>query len=76
SVREATSSLSNRILSGREDSKITNSAEELRNRSSENHQQEVEALFKNLAISNGGHLPDEKVREMEEIALRRKTISE
>ena len=76
SVREATSSISNRILSGREDSEITNSAEELRNRSSENHQQEVEALFKNLAISNGGHLPDEKVREMEEIALRRKTISE
>ena len=48
----------------------------MRNRSHENHQQEVEALFKNLAISNGGHLPDEKVREMEEIALRRKAISE
>ncbi len=76
SVREATSSISNRILSSRDTSEITNSAEELRNRSNENHQQEVEALFKNLAISNGGHLPDEKVREMEEIALRRKTISE
>ncbi len=76
SVREATSSISNRILSSRDTSEITNSAEELRNRSHENHQQEVEALFKNLAISNGGHLPDEKVREMEEIALRRKTISE
>lgn len=76
SVREATSSISNRILSGRDTSEITSSAEELRNRSHENHQQEVEALFKNLAISNGGHLPDEKVREMEEIALRRKAISE
>ena len=76
SVREATSSISNRILSGRDTSEITGSAEELRNRSHENHQQEVEALFKNLAISNGGHLPDEKVREMEEIALRRKAISE
>ena len=76
SVREATSSLSNRILSGREVNETTSSAEELRNRSNEAHQQEVEALFKNLAISNGGHLPDEKVREMEEFALRRKTLSE
>ena len=76
SVREATSSISNRILSSRDDSELTNSAEELRNRSNETHQQEVEALYRNLAISNGGHLPDEKVREMEEIALRRKTISE
>ena len=76
SVREATSSISNRILSSRDNSELTNSAEELRNRSNETHQQEVEALYRNLAISNGGHLPDEKVREMEEIALRRKTISE
>ena len=74
SVREATSSISNRILSGRDTSEITSSAEELRNRSHENHQQEVEALFKNLAISNGGHLPDEKVREMEEIALEEKPL--
>ena len=36
----------------------------------------MEENFKNLAISNGGSLPDEKVRELEDIALRRKAIIE
>jgi hypothetical protein len=40
------------------------------------HEKEVESLYRNLAISNGGSLPDEKVKEMKEIALRRKAISE
>ena len=76
SVKEATSNLSNRILSGKKDSETSTSAEELRLRSSEAHEKEVEELYRNLAISNGGSLPDEKVREMKEIALRRKAISE
>ena len=74
SVIEATSNLSNRILAGK--SEISTSAEELRLRSSEAHEKEVEGLYRNLAISNGGSLPDEKVEEMKEIALRRKAISE
>ena len=76
SVKEATSNLSNRILSGKKDSETSTSAEELRLRSSEAHEKEVEELYRNLAISNGGSLPDEKVRQMKEIALRRKAISE
>ena len=76
SVKEATSNLSNRILSSKKDSETSTSAEELRLRSSEAHEKEVEELYRNLAISNGGSLPDEKVREMKEIALRRKAISE
>ncbi len=75
SVKEATTNLSNRILQGR-DSKLSQSTEELRIRSNDNHQQEMEENFKNLAISNGGSLPDEKVRELEDIALRRKAIIE
>ena len=76
SMKEATSNLSNRILSSKKDSETSTSAEELRLRSSEAHEKEVEELYRNLAISNGGSLPDEKVREMKEIALRRKAISE
>jgi hypothetical protein len=76
SVKEATSNLSNRLLPGKEDEQTSSSAEELRLRSSEAHEKEVEGLYRNLAISNGGSLPDEKVREMKEIALRRKAISE
>ena len=76
SVKEATSNLSNRLLSGKEAEETSTSAEELRLRSSEAHEKEVEGLYRNLAISNGGSLPDEKVREMKEIALRRKAISE
>ena len=74
SVIGATSNLSNRILAGK--SETSSSAEELRLRSSEAHEREVEGLYRNLAISNGGSLPDEKVEEMKEIALRRKAISE
>jgi hypothetical protein len=76
SVKEATSSISSRLLHSKSDSKPSQSTEELRNRSSETHQQEMEENFRNLAISNGGSLPDEKVRELEEIALRRKAIIE
>ena len=76
SVKEVTSNLSNRILSGKEGGGTSTSAEELRLRSSEAHEKEVEGLYRNLAISNGGSLPDEKVQEMKEIALRRKAISE
>ncbi len=76
SVKEATSNISSKLLSGKGVQETSSSAEELRSRSSEAHEREVEELYRNLAISNGGSLPDEKVREMKEIALRRKAISE
>jgi len=76
SVKEATSNLSNRLLSAKDNEETSTSAEELRLRSSVAHEKEVESLYRNLAISNGGSLPDEKVKEMKEIALRRKAISE
>ena len=76
SVKEATSNISNKLLSGKGVQETSTSAEELRSRSSEAHEREVEELYRNLAVSNGGSLPDEKVREMKEIALRRKAISE
>ncbi|RJU81468.1 MAG: hypothetical protein DWB99_06180 [Candidatus Poseidoniales archaeon] len=76
SVKEATSNISNKLLSGKGVQETSSSAEELRSRSSEAHEREVEELYRNLAVSNGGSLPDEKVREMKEIALRRKAISE
>ena len=48
---------------------------ELRERSSEGENAELESLRK-LAVSNGGHLPDEKVRQLEEIVKRRNSIAE
>jgi hypothetical protein len=69
-IREAVSSVSNRILSSLEQGVQANS---LRERSDEAMEQEL-ASFSNLARE--GLLPDEKVRELEETTRRRKAIIE
>ena len=69
-IREAVSSVSNRILSSLEQGVQANS---LRERSDEAMEQEL-ASFSNLAKE--GLLPDEKVRELEETTRRRKAIIE
>jgi hypothetical protein len=69
-IREAVSSVSNRILSSLEQGVQANS---LRERSDEAMEQELES-FSNLAKE--GLLPDEKVRELEETTRRRKAIIE
>ena len=69
-IREAVSSVSNRILNSLEQGVQTNS---LRERSDEAMEQELES-FSNLAKE--GLLPDEKVRELEETTRRRKAIIE
>lgn len=70
-IREAVSSVSNRILSSIEQGVQGNST--LRERSDEAMEQELES-FSNLAKE--GLLPDEKVRELEETTRRRKAIIE
>ena len=70
-IREAVSSVSNRILSSIEQGVQANST--LRERSNEAMEQELES-FSNLAKE--GLLPDEKVRELEETTRRRKAIIE
>jgi len=70
-IREAVSSVSNRILSSIEQGVQGNST--LRERSDEAMEQELEA-FSNLAKE--GLLPDEKVRQLEETTRRRKAIIE
>jgi hypothetical protein len=70
-IREAVSSVSNRILSSIEQGVQANST--LRERSDEAMEQELES-FSNLAKE--GLLPDEKVRELEETTRRRKAIIE
>lgn len=69
-IREAVTSVSNRILSSLEQGVQANS---LRERSDEAMEQELES-FSNLAKE--GLLPDEKVRELEETTRRRKAIIE
>ena len=73
SVRDAGNNLADRIISNLEESEQTTT--ELRERSSEGENAELESLRK-LAVSNGGHLPDEKVRQLEEIVKRRNSIAE
>ena len=73
SIREVASSISNRIINTLEES--TQSETSLRERSNQGMEMELET-FSNLAHSNGGHLPDEKVREMEEHVRRRKALLE
>ena len=58
SVRDAGNNLADRIISNIEDNNQTTN--ELRERSTEGENAELESLRK-LAVSNGGHLPDEKV---------------
>ena len=70
-IREAVSSVGNRILSSIEQGVQGNPT--LRERSDEAMEQELEA-FSNLAKE--GLLPDEKVRELEETTRRRKAIIE
>ena len=73
SVRDAGNNLADRIISNIEENNQT--ANELRERSTEGENAELESLRK-LAVSNGGHLPDEKVRQLEEIVRRRNSIAE
>ena len=73
SVRDAGNNLADRIISNIEDNNQTTN--ELRERSTEGENAELESLRK-LAVSNGGHLPDEKVRQLEEIVRRRNSIAE
>ena len=73
SVRDAGNNLADRIISNIEESEQTTT--ELRERSNEGENAELESLRK-LAVSNGGHLPDEKVRQLEEIVKRRNSIAE
>lgn len=70
-VRDLGNTITNRIINTIEES----SHATLRERADEAQQEEFQA-FSTLAQSNGGHFPDEKVRELEEYARRRNTLME
>ena len=72
-VRDLSSSITNRIISTLEETapQSTN----LRERADEAQQDELDT-FRNLAQSNGGVMPDEKARELEENVRRRRALIE
>jgi len=72
-VRDSVSSLTNRIINSLEETAQQNPS--LRERADEAQQGELED-FRNLAQSNGGPFSDEKVRELEANARRRRAIME
>mgnify|MGYP001270714890 CR=1 FL=1 len=72
-VRDLGTSITNRIINTLEESNQPSS--NLRERADEAQQDELET-FRNLAQSNGGLIPDEKARELEENVRRRKALIE
>ena len=72
-VRDLGSTITNRIMSTLEET--APQSPNLRERADEAQQDELET-FRTLAQSNGGVMPDEKARELEENVRRRKAIIE
>lgn len=72
-VRDLGSSITNRLINNLENS--VNQNPSLRERADDAQQEELET-YHNLAQSNGGVMPDEKARELEAIAKRRRTLIE
>ena len=72
-MRDLSTSITNRIINTLEETapQSTN----LRERADEAQQEELDT-FRNLAQSNGGTLPDEKARELEENVRRRRALIE
>ena len=72
-MRDFSTSITNRIINTLEETapQSTN----LRERADEAQQEELDT-FRNLAQSNGGTLPDEKARELEENVRRRRALIE
>tara|TARA_B100000927_G_C16379167_1_gene434712 strand:- start:557 stop:883 length:327 start_codon:yes stop_codon:yes gene_type:complete len=66
-------SITNRLINNLETS--VNQNPSLRERANDAQQEELET-YHNLAQSNGGVMPDEKARELEAIAKRRRTLIE
>ncbi len=73
SMRDAVNSISNRIINKLEEN--VQVSQSLRERSDVGMEMELET-YRNLAESNGGPLSDEKVKELEENARRRKALVE
>ena len=72
-VRDLSSSITNRIISTLEET--APQPPNLRERADEAQQDELDT-FRNLAQSNGGLIPDEKARELEENVRRRRALIE
>ena len=72
-VRDLGSSITNRIISTLEETAPHST--NLRERADEAQQDELDT-FRNLAQSNGGVMPDEKARELEENVRRRRALIE
>ena len=72
-VRELGSTITNRVINALEET--ASQSPNLRERADEAQQDELET-FRTLAQSNGGVLPDEKARELEENVRRRKALIE
>ena len=72
-VRELGSTITNRVITALEETTLQ--SPNLRERADEAQQDELET-FRTLAQSNGGVMPDEKARELEENVRRRKALIE
>ena len=72
-VRELGSTITNRVINALEET--ASQSPNLRERADEAQQDELET-FRTLAQSNGGLMPDEKARELEENVRRRKALIE
>ena len=72
-VRELGSTITNRVINALEET--APQSPNLRERADEAQQDELET-FRTLAQSNGGLMPDEKARELEENVRRRKALIE
>ena len=72
-VRELGSTITNRVINALEET--APQSPNLRERADEAQQYELET-FRTLAQSNGGVMPDEKARELEENVRRRKALIE
>ena len=72
-VRELGSTITNRVINALEET--ASQSPNLRERADEAQQDELET-FRTLAQSNGGVMPDEKARELEENVRRRKALIE
>ena len=72
-VRDLGSTITNRVINALEET--APQSPNLRERADEAQQDELET-YRNLAQSNGGIMPDEKARELEENVRRRKALIE
>lgn len=76
---ESATHLANRVLNGRSTNQQdsgSSSAQELRQRSAQNHHSEAIESIRNLSTSRGGKLPDSEVQHMLALMERRHTFVE